>query len=456
MTKARIIHGLAVVMSIAAAIICLELLNKHVGGSAAAKWFDAGCSDSAAPGSANCAAVLASPYSYFPARAPDGGGRGGLPVAFLGLTYYTMLALWLVGVGRPSSTRRWLHAVPLLVVGFGLAMSGYYVNVMLRVLDQWCPWCAVTHVLNLGIALCVVLMWPRRRKTGDAACAVAPFPSGRVVFLTSLCIASMLFAEVNLLGLKNYKRQFTATQEQLVAAVNRLKGDPIGQVRNWQNGPKREVVIREDEPVRVGPSNGLPPLDIVVFSDFECPSCGRFALALESSIAPLFAGNVRTLFKHYPIDQSCNARSAVTMHPHACQGATMAEAARLMAGNEGFWRAHDYLFKNRDALAAGTMTPNVVATAMGLDPTVFSQAMNDPRIKSRINDDIEQAKLIELRGTPTILVQSRAVDTVAAGEIAFWDKLADVYWKSINTPRPESTRMKPVPTPSTPGPTTAP
>jgi predicted DsbA family dithiol-disulfide isomerase len=179
-------------------------------------------------------------------------------------------------------------------------------------------------------------------------------------------------------------------------------------------------------------------------------------VAFESSIAPLFAGNVRTMFRHYPIDQSCNARSAVTMHPHACQGAVLAEAARLVAGSDGFWRMHDYLFKNRETLAAGTMTPELVAGAIGLDPAALAQAMTDPRVKARISDDIEQARLIELRGTPTILVQSRAVDTVAAGEMAFWDKLADVYWKSINTPRPESTRMRPAPTPSTPNPTAAP
>lgn len=456
MTRARIIHGLAIAMSIAAAFICLELLNKHVGGTPTARWFDAGCSDSATPGSANCAAVLASPYSYFPARSPSGEGRGGLPVAFLGLTYYTILTLWLLGIGKPSSTRRWIHAFPLLLVGFGLAMSGYYVNVMFRVLDQWCPWCAVTHALNLGIALCVVLMWPRRRKNVTAEQDASPFPSGRVVLLTTLCIASMLFAELNLLGLKNYKRQFAAAQEQLAAAVSRLKGDPAGQVRNWQSAPKRDIVIREDEAVRAGPSNGLPPLDLVVFSDFECPSCARFAVAFEASIAPLFSGNVRTIFRHYPIDQSCNARSSVTMHPHACQGATLAEAGRLVAGSEGFWRVHDYLFKNRETLAAGTMTPELVAGAAGLDPAAFAQALADPRIKARINEDIEQARLIELRGTPTILVQSRAVDTLAAGEIAFWDKLADVYWKSINTPRPESTKPKPASTPSTPSPTTGP
>lgn len=456
MTKARMLQGLAVAMSVASAFICLQLLNKHVSGSSGAKWFDAGCSDSNEPGSANCAAVLASPYSYFPARTPDGQGRGGLPVAFLGLTYYTVLAIWLVGVGRPSPRRRWIHGFPLLVVGFGLAMSAYYVNIMFRVLDQWCPWCAVTHGLNLGIAICLVILWPRKPKSAPIEESSPPFPSARVVFLTSLCIASMLFAEVNLLGLKNYKKQFLAAQDQLTAAVSRLKGDPVSQLRAWQNAPKKEVAGRGDDPVRAPAPGAIAPLDILVFSDFECPSCARFALLLESTIAPLFGGQVRTTFRHYPIDQACNPRASKTLHPHACHGATLAEAARLIAGNEGFWRVHDHLYKHRDALAAGSITAESVAAAVGLDAAALSKVMNDPTIRERIKQDIEQAALIELRGTPTILVRGRQVDTMAAGEMAFWDKLADIYWQEAKTPRPESTKWKPSPTPGSPSPTTAP
>ena len=257
--------------SIAASVICLQLLNKHVGGVPGAWWFDAGCSDGTEPGSANCAAVLASPYSYFPARKLDARGGAGLPVAFLGLTYYSFLMFWLVGVGRPSRSRRWLHAFPLLVVGFGLAMSGYYVQVMFRVLDQWCSWCAVTHVLNLGIAVCLVLMWPGRARSSDSAAPHSAYPSARVVFLTLLAIATLMFAEVNMLGRQNYKRQLEITSEQLAVVLKRVTGDPAALVRAWEAAPKRDIAIRPDDPVRrrSNPSTSQAPLEVVIFSDFE-------------------------------------------------------------------------------------------------------------------------------------------------------------------------------------------
>jgi uncharacterized membrane protein len=165
MRRGTVLQVVAAVLCFAAAVVSYNLVLKHVTGSSGAAWFEAGCSDKPSPGGANCAAVLASPYSYFPpkmSKEPD--GRPHLPVAFLGLFYYSALLTWIIGIGRPSPRRRRLHILPLLLVGMGLAASAYYLNIMFRVLDEWCSWCVVTHVLNLLIAICFVLLWPRRPK----------------------------------------------------------------------------------------------------------------------------------------------------------------------------------------------------------------------------------------------------------------------------------------------------
>jgi hypothetical protein len=92
-----------------------------------------------------------------------------------------------------------------LLIAAGVASSVYFLFVMFAKLDQWCPWCLVTHVLNFGIAVCLVWMWrivkrsPVADVAGGAAArsdrtppaqATAPVrgihPSGRLVFLTLL------------------------------------------------------------------------------------------------------------------------------------------------------------------------------------------------------------------------------------------------------------------------------
>ena len=77
--------------------------------------------------------------------------------------------------------------------------------------------------------------------------------------------------------------------------------------------------------------------------------------------------------------------------------------------------------------------------------------MTSQPVTARLAEDIDQAKLCDIKGTPAVFVEGRLVDTLAVTEIGFWDKLADVYWQRSNLPRPASTKPKPAPsTPNTP------
>jgi len=455
MKRIRLAHLAACLLSLAAAVISYQLLLKHVTGSKAAGWFEAGCTDDQSAGARNCAAVLASPYSYFPPKHSDkSDGQAHFPVAFLGLVYYSALSVWWLGVGRPSPSRRRLHLAPLLVVGFGLAGSAYFTFVMFHKLDQWCPWCMVTHGLNLLIALCAVLMWPGRIPAAGAT--LVKTPSTRAVWLTVLAIVILANGQLNMLGLFSYQselRTAKASYDACMTQVNRIKGDAPALVRQWQSSPQRTIALRPDDPIRLGKGGdpNAPAYDVVVFSDFECPSCKRFASFLEEQAQPLFAGRIRTLFKHYPIDRTCNTRAAQTMHPHACEGVRLAEGARSLGGSDAFWRVHDYLYQNRDALAAGKVTPGAVARAVGLDEGALAGTLTSESIHARIEEDIEQARLCEIRGTPSVFVEGRLVDTLAVTELGFWDQLANRYWQQINVARPESTKLKTsaAPTPDT-------
>ena len=118
----------------------------------------------------------------------------------------------------------------------------------------------------------------------------------------------------------------------------------------------------------------------------------------------------------------------------------MAEAARMLVGNSGFWNAHDYLFENRDDLARGAMTAERIAEAVGVEPGALREAMSSEEIKLRLLEDADLAKACNIPGTPGVLVEGRPVHTLAKTEIGFWDRLADTYWHRIGVERPESTR----------------
>ena len=163
MSKWTFLEVFAIALSLGATYVSYTLLEKHLTGSAGPGWFEAGCNPGGDEGGgANCAAVLASPYSYWPPK-KDAASKstGYMPVAFLGLVYFSMLTVWLVGVGRPSPSRRWVVLLPLLFIGCGLLGSIRFLYIMYALIDEWCPWCPGSPPTPIWFA-------PARRKSPDS------------------------------------------------------------------------------------------------------------------------------------------------------------------------------------------------------------------------------------------------------------------------------------------------
>jgi protein-disulfide isomerase/uncharacterized membrane protein len=448
----KILTRVAIVCSLAATVISFKLLQKHLTGTTGSAWFDAGCDDS--PGAtANCAAVLASPYAYVPALGPnETPTRRHVPAAFLGLVYYTTLSLWFIGVGRPSRSRRWLLILPLALLGFGLSFSAYFTNVMFTRLNEWCPWCLATHVLNVVIAVSAVGMYPLRSRRGageSPAPVVAPTPSWRVTGLTSAVIFFAVAGERELLFRAMLSRELAtdrANFDQCMAVVNRLKGNSGLLDDLWAKARVCEIASSAEDVSRTVRPGAAAPFEAVVFSDFECRSCMRLAQFLEQEVAKLFDGRLKVTFKHYPLHSDCNPRTTSRMHPKACDAARLVEAARLLGGPEAFWRAHDVVFETQEIWKRSGLNVASVAAALGLDPTRLKDRMHSPEVDGRIREHADQAAACGLPGTPSVFVKGRLVDPVVRSELTFWDRLAEAYWKEIGEPRPESTRVAATPT----------
>ncbi|UCC31185.1 MAG: thioredoxin domain-containing protein [Phycisphaerales bacterium] len=454
MSRAVFLRVMSVLLCAAGAFVSYKLLALHVTGSSGSAWFEAVCKPGESGAGPDCAAVLASPHSYFPPKRPDEApGTPHVPVAFLGLIYFAALGVWLAGVGRPSYRRRWFHLLPLAWILCGLMFSFRFTYVMFTVLDEWCPWCLLTHVLNLVIAVFVIALWPRALRRGQAEFAedavdegvahAAPrpavhdsYPSWTRLLTTIGVVVVVLYGAYGQSGLLAVRKS-NATLHQCLAAVSRIKGDTAKLVRNWQLAEKHEIPVRADDPVRTSSSadQNHIPVEIVIFSDFKCPSCRRVASILENEIKPLFGGQVRIVFKHYPLDRECNPRVSRTMHTEACAAARMAEAARLEGGNNAFWKVHDLFFDpNREP--GGTKPSNVekIAETLNIDADRLRKAVDSQEVTRRILDDITVARACDVVGTPAIYVSGKRVDPLAVTEIAFWRRLAKLLRKEAQKP----------------------
>ncbi|MBI4719170.1 MAG: thioredoxin domain-containing protein [Planctomycetes bacterium] len=468
MKKSTLVQFIAVVFALAAAWVCYTLLLKHVTRGQGPAWFEWGCSETAEPGGANCAAVLASAWSYWPPKQPNEPPQTPhLPVAFLGLVYYSLLAVWFIVVGRPSAGRRWVHIVPVSLVALGLLLSALFTFIMFTRVSEWCPWCMLTHVLNVLIAVCVFLMWPpgaaaaERPKQGSTRPASVPaapeHPSLRTGLCAALALVLVFYGNNQLLGRLNRQMEAATLQEGMgkcKAALDRLKDATFSP---WQTAPKYEVTVRADDVNRTAAVKAEEALTVVVFSDFQCPKCAALAKFLDEKAQPLFDGNLRVVFKHYPLHSACNPQTVSRMHEYACSAARMAEAARLLGGGKAFWYVHDYLFENLERLRAGVLKVEE-AVPPGVDPRAFAETVASDTVLQRIREDAELGKSCGVVGTPGVFVMGRRVDELAVLEPRFWNQLANVYWEQgRHMPRPTNTLLKSTDaTPGSPDPSTAP
>src|SRR5207245_1076044 len=86
------------------------------------------------------------------------------------------------------------------------------------------------------------------------------------------------------------------------------------------------------ESVCKGPPDAI--LEIVEFSDLQCPACREAAWILDGWQSRRRA-EVRLCFRHYPLDPACNSEVSHAIHPHACEAAYAIEAA---GRQDRFWQ----------------------------------------------------------------------------------------------------------------------
>ncbi|MGB8931984.1 MAG: thioredoxin domain-containing protein [Anaeromyxobacteraceae bacterium] len=152
----------------------------------------------------------------------------------------------------------------------------------------------------------------------------------------------------------------------------------------------KKIDLRPDDPAR-GPATAK--VTLVLFSDFQCPFCGKVEPTL-SQLEQEAKGNLRIVWKHRPLPMHANARGA----------AAAAEAARAQGK---FWPMHDKLFENQQSLSPETY--DRLARELGLNAARFKAALADPKLAARIDADDKQAVEVGAGGTPTMYLNCRQV-----------------------------------------------
>jgi protein-disulfide isomerase len=135
------------------------------------------------------------------------------------------------------------------------------------------------------------------------------------------------------------------------------------------------------------------PVEIVLYSDFQCPYCAQFAAPFrELQSKGVDGADTKITFKNFPL----------SIHP----AAQLAHQAALAAKEQGkFWEMHDLLFANqRNAQRSDLLG---YAKQLGLDITRFEKDMGSEAVKQVIAADIAEGNKLGVSGTPTYSINGK-------------------------------------------------
>ncbi len=140
----------------------------------------------------------------------------------------------------------------------------------------------------------------------------------------------------------------------------------------------------------LGPADA--PVTLVEYGDYECPYCGQANL-IVGEIRAAMGGRLRYVFRHFPVTD---------LHPQAEHAA---EAAECAADRGEFWRMHDVLYANQDAL--DDLSLAAYAHAIGLDRARVLREVTAEAHAARIRADVTSGFESGVAGTPTFFIDGR-------------------------------------------------
>ena len=171
-------------------------------------------------------------------------------------------------------------------------------------------------------------------------------------------------------------------------------------VERWESQERRDISIDPARDYRLGAEDAA--VTIVAFSDFQCPYCGDAAKA-AAQILKDHEGEVRLVFKNFPLDIACNERMEQQLHALACQAALTARCAGRQR-EELFWEVHDALFD-----VTGLTIRDLHRVPMELDVSIdaLNACVSAQTPLANVKEDIALGRDLGVSGTPTLFVNGK-------------------------------------------------
>lgn len=335
------------------------------------------------------------------------GSFWGVPVAVGGVLFFVLVLLLAGAGGRAASTTR--DSMPAYIFALstvGLAFVLYLGWASYSQLKAFCVLCAATYVAVIAVFVIAggattfpMTSLPRRAPRDLRALATSP----------AALVLALLFLAGAGTAIAYFPREALASTAQSAGPIVPLTDQQRAELEQWWLVQPAVSIPIPDEGARV---------TIVGFSDFQCPHC-RLGHDTYRGVVAKYAGNgqVRFLFKHFPLEGECNPSAARGNHYAACEAAAAVVMARANGKAE---QMTDWLYANQPSLTADSVRE--AARSVG---GVADFAGGYARALEEVKADAALGAKLGVTSTPTFFVNGHKL-TAGIIPANYMDALIDL------------------------------
>lgn len=424
---------LVVVLAVAGAWICGSMLMERDGGWRVADdapgLIAGGCSWEPT-GTLSCSDVVGSRWGSFDFYVA--GRRFLVPTSFLGLAYFTCVALWFGLISPPAVWGKWITRATALGIAAGAAISVLFLLLMAMKLRSWCSGCVYVHVINGVIVLASI---PTIRRRGSPLGLGTPMSSwgdspqahpirrrmvgGTIAVGITMTTLLWLYYDAGV----NARREWRDAH-RAASVIEALQDDPHLMMAWFEQQPR---VVNESALQQAGFNQSDIGPRIDVFTSLNDPGATCFDARMVRRANTILGG--WTIARHVlPARLATGRETEPTLTRRSFENVAAYHAARLQGGARVAALMRRNL-KRRTGTGgdAGSTDYASLAKSVGLDPDQLSQEMRSATLRARVESDMALARAMQADDTPAVFIDGKRVPVLCVESELFWTALADKF-----------------------------
>jgi protein-disulfide isomerase/uncharacterized membrane protein len=348
-------------------------------------------------GDNGCEKIAQSEYSGF-RNIPF---TGDIPIALFGFAYYgVIMGISYFGIKGTSENGDGYLSLILLLSIFGLAIDLVLFSIMVLVVKVICPLCISTYAVTL---LLIVKSYREVQSKGGSK--MIDFLKTNIPFniksnILNYFIIVLFFLTCGIGGGKFQFGQGSATK--------------LGEEGD-RSTIQKKIDAYEKSPLLALETKGIPfigdekaPITIVKYADFNCGHCMHTSFLLRQ-ILQEYAGLVKVYYKNFPLDGNCN--QLVTRKSPDGSSCIAASASICGAQQNKFKAVYEDLYSDTEkGIRHSTLSVIDIAKKANVSLPGFNTCMASKEVVEAINRDVEEARILDIKSTPSLFINNRAID----------------------------------------------